>query len=499
MLENLYWIRPELCLTAFACAALVVDLVFRGRDSAMVGVFSLMGLVATGIFLVLQYQEPAPGGQVLGCVAVDRFATLFKLFAAGSLAFVILYTMLSSKTKKDGFGEYYFILLCAGLGAFFLASTYNLLLLFLGFELLSLSSYVLAGYSKGNRRSGEASLKYVIFGAVASAVMLYGFTLLYGLTGSLDLIEIGRGQLLKEQFEASDDAIPISVAVALCLAGFAYKVSIAPFHFWTPDVYEGAPTPVTTFLAVVSKGSGFAALLRFLAAGFISEPNVASQAMHQYGGKLGNLVALLAAVTMTLGNLAALQQTNLKRMLAYSSIAHAGYVLMGVATMDSQGFQSVLFYLVAYYFMNLGAFGAVIYFANTTHGEEIDDLKGLGWKSPIVGAAFVVFLISLIGIPPTAGFTGKYFLFVTTIEKGYLWLAVVAGLNTAVSLFYYFRIAKALYLRPESEARFATVRSSPLFGGLLASLAVATIWFGVGPGYAWLLDYSKYSQTILLR
>ena len=211
------------------------------------------------------------------------------------------------------------------------------------------------------------------------------------------------------------------------------------------------------------------------------------------------MVALLAAVTMTLGNLAALQQTNLKRMLAYSSIAHAGYVLMGVATMDSQGFQSVLFYLVAYYFMNLGAFGAVIYFANTTHGEEIDDLKGLGWKSPIVGAAFVVFLISLIGIPPTAGFTGKYFLFVTTIEKGYLWLAVVAGLNTAVSLFYYFRIAKALYLRPESEARFATVRSSPLFGGLLASLAVATIWFGVGPGYAWLLDYSKYSQTILLR
>jgi NADH-quinone oxidoreductase subunit N len=482
-------------LTAFACAALVVDLVFRGRDSAMVAVFSLMGLAATGVFLVMQYQDAPPAGQVLGCVAVDRFSTLFKLFAVGSLAFVILFTMLSSKTKKDGFGEFYFILLCAGLGAFFLASTYNLLLMFLGLELLSISSYVLAGYAKGNRRSGEAALKYIIFGAVASGVMLYGFTLIYGLTGSLDLLAIGRGQLLKEQFESSP--VPVSVAVALCLAGFAYKISAAPFHFWTPDVYEGAPTPVTTFLAVASKGSGFAALLRFLAAGFLGDPETTSSVMQAYGGKLGNLVALLAAVTMTLGNLAALQQTNLKRMLAYSSIAHAGYVLMGVATMDRQGYSSVLFYLVAYYFMNLGAFGAVIYFANTTRGEELDDLRGLGWKAPIVGAAFVVFLVSLVGIPPTAGFAGKYYIFVATVQKGMTWLAVVAGVNTAISLFYYFRIARALYLRPESEAKFHAIRASAGFGALLTLLAAATVWFGVGPGLQWLSEYSHLSQTVL--
>ncbi|HKE01856.1 MAG TPA: NADH-quinone oxidoreductase subunit N [Planctomycetota bacterium] len=491
-LQSLVWLRPELCLTAFACIALVVDLVLRGRDSALVGFFSLLGLVATGVFLVLQYRDEPPTGPVFGCMAVDRFATLFKLFAVGSLAFVVLFTMLSRRTKRDGYGEFYFILLCAGLGAFFLASTYHLLLLYLGLELLSISSYILAGYAKGSRKSGEASLKYVVFGAVASGVMLYGFTFLYGLTGTLDLQRIGPA--LREQFSISP--VPISIAVALSLAGFAYKISAAPFHFWTPDVYEGAPTPVTTFLAVASKGAGFAALLRFLAAGFVPDPDLGGpEAMLAYRDKLGALVAVLAALTMSLGNLAALGQTNLKRLLAYSSIAHAGYVLMGVATMDRDGFSSVLFYLVVYYFMNLGAFGAVIYFADTTGDEELEDLRGLGWKAPVVGAAFVTFLVALIGLPPTAGFPGKWFLFKAAVDKGYLWLAVVAAVNSAISLFYYFRIAKAMYLRPESDAKFATVRPAPAFAGLLVLLAAGTLFFGVG--FSPLFEYIDYSQNVL--
>ncbi|MFN0207314.1 MAG: NADH-quinone oxidoreductase subunit N [Planctomycetota bacterium] len=497
-LDNIFWIRPELCLTAFACAALIVDLVFKGRDSALVGAFSLMGLAATGVFLVLQYNEVPPAGQVFGCVAVDRFATLFKLFAVASLAFVVLFTMLSRRTERDGFGEFYFVLLCAGLGAVFLASTYNLLMMFLGLELLSISSYILTGYFKGNRRSGEAALKYIIFGAVASGVMLYGFTLLYGLTGSLDLVEMSRRQLLKEQFDTSP--IPISVAVSMCLAGFAYKISIAPFHFWTPDVYEGAPTPVTTFLAVASKGSGIAAMLRFLAAGFVVDPNLGIQGpMFEYGTKLGSLFAILAAVTMTLGNLAALQQTNLKRMLAYSSIAHAGYILMGVAVMNSDGFESVIFYLVAYYFMNLGAFGAIIYFANTTGGEEIRDLRGLGWKSPVVGATFVIFLVALVGLPPTAGFVGKLLLFKASIAEGFAWLAVVAGVNTAISLFYYFRIVKALYLESNDQSTHEPKYASPALAFLLVILAFGTLWFGIGPGVSQLSVYAAESQTVIAR
>jgi NADH-quinone oxidoreductase subunit N len=302
------------------------------------------------------------------------------------------------------------------------------------------------------------------------------------------------GDRLGEQFAASP--IPISIAFALCLAGFAYKISAAPFHFWTPDVYEGAPTPVTTFLAVASKGAGFAALLRFLAAAFVPDRNLGGpEAMLAYGEKVGALVAVLAALTMTLGNLAALGQRNLKRMLAYSSIAHAGYVLMGVATLGADGFTSVLFYLVVYYFMNLGAFGAVIYFAETTGDEEIDDLRGLGWKMPLVGGAFVVFLVSLVGLPPTAGFPGKWYLFQASIERGYLWLAVVAAVNSAISLFYYFRIARAMYLRPESEAKFAPAPAKPVFAALLLALAGGTLALGLG--FSPLYQYVSYSQSVL--
>jgi NADH-quinone oxidoreductase subunit N len=274
----------------------------------------------------------------------------------------------------------------------------------------------------------------------------------------------------------------VAVAVVLVLAGFAYKVSVVPFHFWTPDVYQGAPTPVTTFLAVASKAAGFAVLLRFIGALFMVEG--VQESVMAYGERIGLLLAILAAVTMTLGNLSALRQTNLKRMLAYSSIAHAGYVMIGLAAMTTQGFSAAVFYLAAYYFMNLGAFGFLIYLEGAAGCEDVAGLKGLGWRYPVVSIAMVVFLISLIGLPPTIGFYGKLVLFYAGVDAGLTWLVVVAGLNSALSLFYYFRIVKSLFL---AQADDKSGDGEPGLGGLIAVLSVATIVVGLfsGPLQRW--------------
>jgi NADH-quinone oxidoreductase subunit N len=432
--------------------------------------------------LLGQWRELGPAGArpdpALGMVVIDRFGTFFKLFTVGSLAIVALFVLYDRRERKHGIGEYYFLLLGAAIGIFFMVSTNNLVLLMLGLELLSLASYSLAGFHKGSKRSAEAALKYIVFGGLSAGVMLYGISLLYGLTGTIDLSVMGRGTAdgtavsLAEQFAVSP--VPVAIAVVLVLAGFAYKVSVVPFHFWTPDVYEGAPTPVTTFLAVASKAAGFAALLRFMGALFLVEG--VGEAVSAYAGRIGLLLAILAAITMTLGNLSALRQTNLKRLLAFSSIAHAGYALMGVAVMTDQGFSAAIFYLAAYYFMNLGAFGFLLYFEGVTGSEDVDSLKGLGWRYPLVSCAMVVLLVSLTGLPPTVGFYGKLLLFYEGVDAGYGWLVVIAALNSVVSLFYYFRVAKALFLATPEEGR--TI-AQPVLASLITVLAVFTLVTGL--------------------
>ena len=316
---------------------------------------------------------------------------------------------------------------------------------------------------------------------IRPGIMLYGISLLYGLTGTIDLIEMGTadgtGWPLGLAAQFAHDPAPVAIAVILVLAGFAYKVSVVPFHFWTPDVYEGAPTPVTTFLAVASKAAGFAVLLRFVGSLFLMDGVDATVAA--YGDRISLLVGILAAVTMTLGNLSALRQASIKRMLAYSSIAHAGYVLMGLAVMTPEGFSAAMFYLAAYYFMNLGAFGFLLYFEGVTGSEDVSALKGMGWKAPMISIAMVAFLVSLTGLPPTVGFYGKLLLFYETVDAGLYWLVVIASLNAVVSLFYYFRIAKALFLAEPAEA---TPRPQPYFVGFLTLLAFLTILYGVLPG-----------------
>jgi NADH-quinone oxidoreductase subunit N len=478
-LDGLAMIAPELMLTALALIVLVFDLVRRGRDSRHTGWITIAGLVVTGWLLVRQWSALSAGeggGTAFAMVEVDLFGAFFKLFTVGSLIVVSIFVLADRRERRHGIGEYYFLLLGAGIGIFFMVSTTNLLLMMLGLELLSLASYSLAGFHKGSKRSAEAALKYVVFGGLSAGIMLYGISLLYGLTGTIDLIEMGRGGegvlSLATQFGSSP--VPVAAAVVLVMAGFAYKVSVVPFHFWTPDVYEGAPTPVTTFLAVASKAAGFAVLLRFVAALFMTSG--VDDAVRAYGDRVGLLLGILAAVTMTLGNLAALRQTSLKRMLAYSSIAHAGYVLMGLAAMSAAGFDAAMFYLAAYYFMNLGAFGFLLYFEGVTGSEDIDSLRGMGWKAVWISSAMVVFLVSLTGLPPTVGFYGKYRLFTASVDAGMLWLAVIAGLNSVVSLFYYFRVSKALFLAAPAERE---ARPQPLFTGFIALLGVGTLVFGI--------------------
>lgn len=484
-LADLGLLAPELVLTLLALVVLVWDLVTKGRDSRQVGYVSLAGLAVVGYLLLGQWGDLTQTGgsadrTAFGMVEIDLFGTFFKLFTVGSLAVVMLFVLCDRREREHGIGEYYFLLLGAGIGIFFMVSTNNLLLLMLGLELLSLASYSLAGFHKAERRSAEASLKYVIFGGLSAGIMLYGISLLYGLTGTIDLNEMGLADGtswpvgLAGQF--ANDPVPVAVAIVLILAGFAYKVSVVPFHFWTPDVYEGAPTPVTTFLAVASKAAGFAVLLRFVGALFLVEG--VDDAVSAYGDRIGLLIGILAAVTMTLGNLSALRQTSVKRLLAFSSIAHAGYVLIGIAAMTPSGFSAAMFYLAAYYLMNLGAFGFLLYFEGVTGREDMDALQGMGWRAPVVSIVMVAFLVSLTGLPPTVGFIGKYHLFVVGMDShlDLGWLVVIAALNAVISLFYYFRIAKTLFL---TEPADRSVEPQPLFTGFLVLLAVGTIVFGV--------------------
>ena len=478
-LEGMKAIAPELVLTALALGALVLDLLMRGRNSKVVGYFTMAGLAVVAMMLISRIGN-APT-TAFGMVVVDSFGTFFKLFTVASLIVVSVFVLSDRTERKHGIGEYYFLLLGAAVGIFFMISTYNLLLLMLGLELLSLSSYALAGFHKGERKSAEAAMKYVVFGGLSAGVMLYGVSLLYGLTGTLDLREmgsLGEGTMpMGLMAQLGSNTLPVAIAVILVLAGFAYKMSVVPFHFWTPDVYEGAPTPVTTFLAVASKAAGVAALLRFLGGIFLVgevQPLVA-----EYGDKIGQLLAILAAVTMTLGNISAMRQASLKRMLAYSSIAHAGYVLIGMATMSSAGFAAAMYYLVAYYFMNLGAFGVLLYFEGAVGSDKIDALKGFGYKAPLISIAMIAFLVSLTGLPPTVGFYGKYLLFQVGIEAELYWLVVVAALNSVISMFYYFRVAKALFLKEEAETSLV---AQPLFAGLLGVLGFLTVLFGLMPG-----------------
>jgi NADH-quinone oxidoreductase subunit N len=333
-----------------------------------------------------------------------------------------------------------------------LASSMDLLMLFLSLEMVSLSSYIMVGYLRNDRQSNEASLKYILFGAVSTGSMLYGITLLFGIAGTTKMAVIR--EILNRGGASAENAPMLLLSTVLILAGFGFKIAAVPFHFWCPDVYTGAPTPVTAFLSVAPKAAGFAALIRFFYVGFSNLSGPGGHFKLLGSTNWMQLLLILSIVTMTFGNIAALRQDNLKRLLAYSSIAHAGYILMGAVVVTSEGIQAVLIYLITYLFMNLGAFLVVIEMYNRTGSFDLKDYRGLCRRSPFLTISMTIFLLSLMGIPPFAGFFGKLFVFAAAVDGNLAWLAVIGALNSVVAVYYYARVIKTMIIDGgEDESR----------------------------------------------
>ena len=475
ILKDLQLFYPELALTATLCVAIIADLIFR-RTSIVVSTIVMIGLVMTGVLVLGQSGMHA---SIFGnMVAVDSFAYFFKLVIIITAILIVVFSLGSSElnTAKRKLGEYYSLLVALTLGMVLMAGASNLLMMYLALELSSISSYILSGYTREAPDSSEASLKYVIYGALSSGLMLYGISIIYGLTGSLDIYTIN--QVLAQ---GHYNTIALLIAGILAMAGFGYKISAVPFHFWTPDVYEGAPITITAFLSVASKAGGFAMMIRFFKVAFIDSSAVALPAgvwASLKGFEWYYLVAAISVLTMTLGNLVAIWQNNLKRLLAYSSIAHAGYMLMGVVVLSNDGLAAIMLYFVVYLFMNLGAFYIVMLIADKTGSEDIEDYKGLGPRAPFITVALAVFLVSLTGLPPTAGFIGKLYLFAALLNHGWVWLAVVGALNSVISLYYYVRIFRNMYLR-SSEQQVAPLDFTMMQKATVLVLLVPTLLLGL--------------------
>jgi NADH-quinone oxidoreductase subunit N len=435
--------RPETMLVATFLISVIIDVVFK-KSKNLVAFVAMAGFLITAYFLFDQSIGSQP--TFFAMLAIDPFSQFFK-FIILFTSFIIIVFSLSSRELQEqdrGLGEYYTFIVGMTFGMFLLTSASNLLMIYLSIETMSISSYILTGYTKEIKRSSEASLKYVIFGAVSSGIMLYGISIIYGLTGTLNLYGINS---FLNHYQVS--LIPLLLSSIMIIAGIGYKISAVPFHFWTPDVYEGAPVTITAFLSVASKAAGFAVLIRFIKVAFI---DLSAPVQNEFWTMLKGvnwevIIAVLSVLTMTVGNLIAVWQTNLKRLLAYSSIAHAGYIMMGLVILNNTGVTAMMIYFVVYLFMNLGAFYVVMLVANKIGSEDIEDYNGLGYRSPFLAVCLAIFLISLTGLPPTAGFIGKLYLFIALIQSKFIWLAVIAILNSVIALYYYVKVFRNMFIR----------------------------------------------------
>ncbi|MBI5302571.1 MAG: NADH-quinone oxidoreductase subunit N [Chloroflexi bacterium] len=428
-------ISPELILTVVGLLIVVVDLVWREQSEPVLPWLAVLGF-ALALGATINYWG-ANQSLFAGMYAVDTYALFFKLISALAGLLTVLVSISFLKGRTPFKGDFYFLLTYAVLATMMMASSTSLLMVYLSIEFLSYTSYLLAGFLREDKKSNEAAIKYFLYGAVTSAVMLYGLSLLYGISGSLNLADMA--QVFATATDASTRELGL-VAFALVLAGFGFKISAVPFHQWAPDVYEGAPTPIVAFLSVGSKAAGFALLMR-----------VALTAFPGFQTEWAALLSVVSIMTMTLGNLVALQQKNIKRLLAYSSIAQAGYILIGLVSVKLggaspfAGLNGVLIYLAAYLFTNLGAFIVVVAIESATGAVEIPEYAGLIKRAPLLAALLVIFFLSLAGIPPTAGFIGKFFVFGAALKEGYLALAAIGVVNSVVSVFYYFSVVRAAF------------------------------------------------------
>lgn len=468
-------ILPEILLLALAGVVLALDAVWRPSQRERLGWLTAFG-IGVILILTLVFSRPGDDPRLIfgGTVRHDWTAFVFKVIFLFSAAMTSLLSV-GSNTYGDR-GEYYGLLLVSTLGMNLMASAADLVMLYLAIESTSIPLYVLAGFIRRNNFSTEAGLKYFLFGAVTSTVMLYGFSLLYGVTGETNLYA------LAEILTAGELSLPLLITIAaLILVGFGFKIAAVPFHFWTPDVYVGAPTPITAFVSTASKAAGFAVLVRFMLAVF---PD--SQAY--WTAILGSL----AVATMTVGNILALAQTNIKRLLAYSSIAHAGYALIGLVAVSSLGTASLVFYLVAYVVTNLAAFGVVVLFARTAGTDDIAAYAGLSRRSPVLAMAMLIAMLSLAGMPPLSGFVAKVYVFAAAVESGLIWLAYAGVLNAIIGLYYYLTVLKVIYLyRSEGDDQPIPVpRGSALALGV-CSVAIVAIGTFSSPWLEWALNTAR--------
>jgi NADH-quinone oxidoreductase subunit N len=471
-LESLNFFGPELILMGTIILLIVLDLFVRNKRN--LAVVAIIGCVAS-LLSAFDLYSAQQGWLFYRMIVLDHFSLFFKVVTLLAAIFAIWMSLGSSEIKQVYQGEYYTLLLTCALGIFFMASSSNLLTAYLSLELVSLTSYVLTGFLPRNRRSSEAALKYLIYGGVASGTMIYGMSWIFGMTGSLDYAAI---QQVMAKGEINKSAL--FMALIFVFAGFGYKIVFVPFHMWSPDVYQGAPTPFTAFLSVASNAAGIAILIRFFYPG-ISRVTADGDWAFVSGVEWPQILLFASMITMTVGNLCALNQRNLKRMLAYSGIAHAGYMLMGLAILTNDGLSAILFYIVVYLIMNVGAFLVVAIVANHTGSEDIDGYRGLAWRGAVVPAVcFAIFLFSLTGLPPFAGFIGKFFLFAAVLKEGgtFIILALVVVANSVISLYYYAKVVKVMFLDIPEPGDKAIAIAGYNFT-LMVPLAILTVILGI--------------------
>ena len=469
---------PEIILTIMGTLLMVLDPLIHKRASNAFGHISLAALVAALGASVYAYTIPGPafGGMLM----VDGFATFFRVLVivVGIMTVLPSYRFLARQGAETS--EYHALLLFSIAGQCLMAASNDLIMVFIGLEISSIASYILAGYLRDDKRSNESALKYFLLGSFATAFFLYGVALIYGATGSVNLLLV-RGAVLHQ----AADPVFLAVAAALMFVGLAFKVSAAPFQIWAPDVYQGAPTPISGFLSAGPKAAAFAVFLRIFVTAF--EP---------INSRWYPLVWTCALASMCIGNFAALMQTNIKRMLAYSSIAHAGYVLVALTAQSETGTAAAMFYLAAYAFMNVGAFTAVsVLTGKGERYQNIDDFKGMGRKQPFTAAMFSIFLLSLIGVPLTGGFFGKFYIFKAALDSHLVWLSILGLLNSAVAAYYYLRILVVMYMYEPGEA---TEGAEPLTASLRIALllpALGTLFLGIFP--TWVLEFAGKSSVIV--
>jgi NADH-quinone oxidoreductase subunit N len=464
---NFAAIMPEVILSVVAMVLLLVNVFVKSEQKGYLAILSLIGVAATLAVTVSGWGVPQDGFN--GAVLQDNFAIFFKVIFLITTGMALMITDQYLERMNCNHGEIYPLILMATTGMMFMASATDMMTVFLGLELMSISLYVLAGFNRENLKSNEAGLKYFLLGAFSTGFMLYGMALVYGATGTTKLAKIAayvaqNGIVLNNPW--------LVIGMLLLGTGFLFKVAAVPFHMWTPDVYEGAPTPMTAFMSVGPKAAAFAALIRIFMVAFPA-----------LKGDWTSLLWTLAVLTMTVGNITALYQLNIKRMLAYSSIAHAGYILVGFVAANAVGTTGIMFYLLSYAFMNIGAFAILILVGKgTDERNNLEDFTGFGFKHPVLGMLLSLFLFSLAGIPPAAGFIGKFYLFSGAIQAGYVWLAIIGVLNSAASVYYYLRVMVFMYMKKPTE-EFDWFKVSPTMALCLLIAAAGVLIPGVVPGF----------------